>query len=68
MKYDAALDVGVSKSALCVISSEDGSIILETTVETEPERIAAALAPYANRLRRVGHEAGSLSPWLHREL
>jgi len=51
-----------------VVASEDGSIVLETTVETEPAAIAAALAPYANRLRRVGHEAGALSPLLHREL
>ena len=68
MKFDAALDVSVAKSSLCVIASDDGSIVLVTTVETEPEAIAAVLAPYTNRLRRVGHEAGALSPWLHREL
>jgi len=68
MKFDAALDVAVSKSSLCVVSSEDGSIVFETTVETEPESIAEALKPYASRLRRLGHEAGSLAPWLHREL
>jgi transposase len=68
MKFDAALDVAVSKSSLCVVSSEDGSIVFETTVETEPQSIAEALKPYASRLRRLGHEAGSLAPWLHREL
>lgn len=68
MKYDAALDVSVSKCALCVVSSDDGSIVFETEVPTEPELIAAALEPYASRLRRVGHEAGALAPWLQREL
>ncbi|MFN3515498.1 MAG: IS110 family transposase [Phenylobacterium sp.] len=68
MKFDAALDVSVSKSSLCVVSSEDGQIVLETTVATEPEAIAEALKPYASRLRRLGHEAGSLAPWLQREL
>lgn len=27
-----------------------------------------ALKPFLPRLRRVGHEAGALSPWLHPEL
>ncbi len=35
---------------------------------TDPEAIKLALKPFLGRLRRVGHEAGSLSPWLHPEL
>jgi transposase len=30
--------------------------------------ISTALAPFAATLKRAGHEAGSLSPWLHPEL
>jgi transposase len=30
--------------------------------------IRGALEPYLGWLRRVGHEAGALSPWLHPEL
>ena len=35
---------------------------------TDPDAIAAALTPFLPRLRRAGHEAGSLSPWLQPEL
>ena len=38
------------------------------SVATEPEVIRCALEGYADRLRRVGHETGALSPWLHRGL
>jgi transposase len=34
-------------------------------VVTDPDAIKLSLKPYLGRLRRVGHEAGSLSPWLH---
>ena len=57
----------MSKQSICVVDST-GSVVLETTVATEPEAIGCALEGYADRLRRVGHEAGALSPWLHRRL
>ena len=62
MQLAAALDVSISKSAICVVERDDGSVVFETTVPTEPDVIAAALAPFANRLHLVGHEAGSLAP------
>ncbi|HLJ04936.1 MAG TPA: transposase [Acetobacteraceae bacterium] len=68
MPFAAALDVSVTKCALCVVDGDDGEIVFETTVPTEPHEIAAALEPFAGRLHLVGHEAGSLAPWLHREL
>jgi transposase len=67
MEYFAGFDVSVEETAICVVG-DDGSVALETTVATDPQQIADALARYAGRLRRVGHEAGSLSPWLHPEL
>ena len=66
MTLAAALDVSIAKSTLCVVDRSDGSVVLETTVPTEPDAIAAALEPFANRLYLVGHEAGSSAPWLHR--
>jgi transposase len=42
--------------------------VLETKVTTDPDAIFKVLKPYAAKLRRVGHEAGSLSPWLQVEL
>jgi Transposase len=68
MQLAAALDVSISKSTICVVDRSDGSVMFETTVATEPDAIAAALKRFADRLHLVGHEAGSLAPWLHRAL
>jgi len=67
MEYFAGLDVGMEATAICVIDRE-GKVVLETSVTTDPDAIFEALKPYVARLRRVGHEAGSLSPWLQVEL
>lgn len=67
MEFFAGLDVSIDETAICVVG-DDGKVVLEATVETEAGAIAGALADYAGRMRRVGHEAGSLSPWLHSEL
>jgi transposase len=52
---------------ICSVDGE-GQVVLETTVVSDPEAIRDALKPYLGRLRRVGHEAGALSPWLHPKL
>jgi len=44
--------------------NDDGDVIAEIVVPTEPETIAEALSEYGKSLKRVGHEAGALSPWL----
>ena len=62
-EHFAGLDVSVATTAVCVVDAA-GEVVLRTEVATEPEAIAAVLAPYAATLRRAGHEAGSLSPWL----
>jgi transposase len=64
MEFFAGLDVSIEETAICVVG-DDGKVVLETAVATEPALIAEALEPFAGRLRRAGHEAGSLSPWLH---
>lgn len=66
-EYFAGLDVATVESALCVVDGA-GEIVLETKVPSEPAAIAAALTPFAGSVRRIGHEAGALSPWLQREL
>jgi transposase len=60
----AGLDVSVDETSICVVDTA-GTVLMECTAMTEPESIAKALAPFARQLRRVGHEAGALSPWLH---
>ena len=67
MEYFAGLDVGTEETAICVIDGA-GETVAELTVATEPEALRAALEGYGARLARVGHEVGSLSPWLHRRL
>jgi transposase len=67
MSHFAGLDVSIEETAICVVD-ELGVVLMQRPVPTEPEAIAGALAPFLATLRRVGHEAGALSPWLHTEL
>jgi transposase len=67
MEFFCGLDVSMDETAVCVVDDK-GDAHLETSVITDPEAICEALKPFIGRLRRVGHEAGSLSPWLHPEL
>jgi transposase len=41
---------------------------MQTQIVTNPDAIAAGLKRLLPRLRGVGHEPGSLSPWLRPEL
>jgi transposase len=50
------------------VIDQEGKVMLETSVATDPDAIFAALKNHVRRLRRLGHEAGSLSPWLQVEL
>ncbi len=63
MAHFAGLDVSIEETAICVVD-EQGAVLMQCVAPTEPEAIAAALAPFAASLKRAGHEAGSLSPWL----
>lgn len=67
MRTFAGLDVAFKSSVLCVVD-EQGGIVMECSVETTPEAICKALKPYRASLQRLGHETGSLAPWLHKEL
>lgn len=60
----AGMDVGVDETAICVVN-EAGKVMMTTAVATDPDTIVRALAPYRRQLKRVGHEAGALAPWLH---
>ena len=67
MEYFCGLDVAIEETAVCVVDDR-GEVHLTVKVASEPEALFAVLKPFVARLRRVGHEAGSLSPWLHPEL
>lgn len=68
MTYDAALDTSATTTAICVVASRTGEVVLETSVTTDPDAIFGVLAPYLPRLHLVGHEATTWSAWLHRAL
>lgn len=67
MEYFCGLDVAMDETAVCVVD-DHCAVHLEAVVVTDPEAIFDILEPFLGRSRRVGHEAGSLSPWLHPEL
>lgn len=67
MLYFCGLDVSMAETAICVLDN-DGQVLLQSTTPTEPAAIRQALTPFLRGLRRVGHEAGALSPWLQPQL
>ena len=64
MEYFAGLDVSLEETSICIVDS-DGRIVVEKRVASQPAAIAAALSSAGFTLKRVGLEAGALSPWLH---
>lgn len=65
-KY-AGLDVSMEETSICVIE-EQGRVIAEGKVASDPVAIAGYLARWRHELAAVGLEAGSLSPWLYHGL
>ena len=67
MKYYAGLDVSLEETSVCVVDDE-GEVVAELRVASDPSAIAAGLERWRGRLRRAGLEAGGLTPWLCRGL
>jgi transposase len=67
MEYFAGLDVSVDETSICIVDDK-GTETFSSAVATDPKAIADSLRPFAGRLRRVGHEAGALAPWLQPHL
>jgi transposase len=67
MELFVGLDVSMDETSICVVD-RDGKIIKECKAATDPAAIHCALKTYADRLRRVGLEAQSFSPWLSKKL
>src|SRR5580704_6472658 len=64
MTLYAGLDVSLALTSICIVDAE-GAVVREMKVSSEPEAICSALEGYADRLRRVGLEAGPLSQHLY---
>jgi transposase len=67
MKYFCGLDVSLNSTAICVVN-QDGTIIREAEVPSEPAAINQWLKKLGLPMERVGMEAGGLSSWLCQEL
>jgi transposase len=67
MKYYAGLDVSLEESAVCVMD-EQGTVVEEARVESEPEALAAFFRRLGLVPERIGLEACSLSAFLHEAL
>ena len=67
MKHFAGLDVSLDETAICVVD-EEGRIVREARVASEPEALVAFLQGLGLALERVGLEACSLSAWLYEGL
>ena len=59
--------MSIEETAICVVDAK-GEVLFHRHGGNRPADIAAALGPFAAMLRRVGHEPGALSPWLHPDL
>ena len=67
MDVFVGLDVSLDDTHVCIVD-QDGKILKRTVAETEPDAIRCAIESCADRIRRIGFEASSLSPWLGTEL
>ena len=63
MELYAALDVSLETTSICIVD-EDGKIVAESAVASDPASIAEALSPHRKVLAHLGLEAGPLSAWL----
>jgi len=59
----AGLDVSLELTNVCIVD-EDGRLVHESRVGSDPEMIATELKQIGDGFVRVGFEAGPLSQWM----
>ena len=67
MKIYVGLDVSLKETSICVVD-DDGKVLCEGTVISEPAAIAAFIKSKAAYAKRIGLETGPTSTWLWHEL
>jgi transposase len=63
MEQYVGLDVSLEETAVCIVDST-GAVVREGVVSSDPGAIGRFLEAYRGKVKRVGLEAGGLSPWL----
>ena len=63
MKHYAGLDVSMKKTSICILN-EQGKIVHESEVKTEPHLLVDAIEKTGLKITLVGFESGSLSHYL----
>lgn len=63
MKHYAGLDVAMKKTSICIVD-EQGKIVHESEVITDPHVLADAIEKTGFKIELVGFESGSLSHYL----
>jgi len=67
MEFFAGLDVSVKETSVCIVD-DNGKVVREKKLPTEPEALLAVLSDAAFRCKRIGLEAGPLSQWIYSAL
>jgi transposase len=67
MKLFVGIDVSLEESSICVVD-DDGVILCEGTVFSEPEAIVGFIKTHAVDAERIGLETGPTATWLWHEL
>jgi transposase len=63
MKHYVGLDVSMKKTSICIVN-EQGKIVHESEVKTDPHSLADAIGKTGLTIELVGFESGSLSHYL----
>lgn len=67
MKQYVGLDVSQKETSICVLD-EDGRVVFEGKVPSDPGALAALLRKRAPHIERIGFETGAMASWLWHEL
>ena len=67
MERYVGMDVSLKETSICVVD-DDGEIVSEGTVISEPPAIAAFIRAKAGSAKRIGLETGPTTTWLWHEL
>ena len=67
MELYVGMDVSLKETSICVVD-DNGEIVSEGTVLSEPPALAAFIKAKADGAKRIGLETGPTTTWLWHEL